>query len=355
MLRLVAILLQAGLCAWAHAAPLDFPPVAAKSGFDGRWQLGGRSVLSAELQGPAAKYRETALAGLNRSERQLGGSALHLRYSLDLGKWYARARYGRTDDTIRTGSGFAHQVGSDRTEVVLGRAWNGGSNDWWREKVLRTTYEVRRRNDGTTLADRYIAAFGIVGPSSSKLELQYHSGRELQSGQLFDFDRLLVSGSVQPGKRIELGLATVVGDKVDVVNTRPAEQQRVEPFMRWNLHRNLSLRLDGLYLGLETLEGRPIVEAQLVDAQLTWRIHDRGSLGVTVQQQDIARNAEAYAVEVRDRRNALGHKLRYALQLNPQTEIQLGFADAYIEDNAIETPFPNASSWFVNLGYSIPL
>lgn len=355
MLRLPATLLPVVLCASAYGAAPDMPPIGAKSAFDGRFQLGGRSVLVAEVQGPAAKYLEMAPGDMHRRERRFGGGALRVRYSLDLGEWYAKARYGRTDDTIRNGYGFARQLGNDRTEVVVGRSWNGGDDDWWREKILRTTYEVSRRNDGAKLSDKYVAAFGIVGPSRSKLEFQYHSGQELQSGQLFDFDRLLVSGRLQPRGSMELGVESVFGDKMDVINSRPAEHQRVQPFLNWNLHRHLSLRLDGLYFDLQTPEGRPIVEAQLVDAQLTWQIHKRGSFGLTLQQQDVARNPAAYAVNVDDRRRKVGHKLRYALQLNPQTEFQLGFAGAYLDDEAIEAPGPVDRSWFVNLGYTIPL
>lgn len=98
-----------------------------------------------------------------------------------------------------------------------------------------------------------------------------------------------------------------------------------------------------------------MVEAQLVDADLTWRVHERGSFGLTLQQQDIARNPEAYVADVYDRRHTLGHKLRYALQLDPQTQIQVGYADAYLDQNAIETPQPVDRSWFVNVGYTVAL
>lgn len=101
MLIRVAILLQALLWASAHSAGPDVPP---------------------------ASDAETALAKLDRNERRFGGDALRIRYSLDLGKWYAKARYGRTDDTIRTGSEFDQVLGSDRTEVIVGRSFSGGSS-----------------------------------------------------------------------------------------------------------------------------------------------------------------------------------------------------------------------------------
>lgn len=128
MLIRVAILLQALLWASAHSAGPDVPPASGASVLDGRWHLGDRSLLVAEFEGPAASYAETALANLDRNERRFGGDALRIRYSLDLGKWYAKARYGRTDDTIRTGSEFDQVLGSDRTEVIVGRSFSGGSS-----------------------------------------------------------------------------------------------------------------------------------------------------------------------------------------------------------------------------------
>lgn len=321
--------------------------------FDGKWTLGDGHSLVTELQGKGDE--STASRSHFQQEQRFGGDALSVRYAFAAGKWYAKANYGRTDDAIRAGPDFARQVGEDRTEVVVGRHWNGSGRHWWKKRTVRTTYEQRETNDGKRLADRYSAEFGFVGDKLTSLQLKYFSGREFQAGQLFDFDRFVVSGRVKPHADMEVGLDTDIGERLDYANTRLAEQQRVDPFLSWKLSKKLRLYLSGTHVDLDTREGQWILDANMLDAQLTWQFHDRGSFSVMVQQQDILRNQDAYLQTVESHTHEVGHELMYSWQVNPQTEISVGFSDAYadnVEFSALAEPNRN---WFMRLGYALAL
>ena len=315
--------------------------------FDGRWSFGEQSSVVTELQ----NAESPKLA--DDRERRFGGDSLSVHWALEAGKWFARAHYNRIDDTIRAGADFDRQIGNDRTEVVVGRHWNGHGRHWWTRKSLISTWETRRTSDGQLLADRHVAQFGIDGPKQSHLQVQYHSGKELQAGRLFDFDRVVLSGRVKPSDSVEMGVETHVGDRMDFVNARPAEQHRVQPFVRWNFGKNVAFHVNGAHVDLDTRDGQQIIDAKLVDASLIWQFDNVGSVNLALQQQDIERNQGAFAVAVAPRTREVGHRLSYTWKVSPRAEIQLGYADAFADVNAVEVLVDTNRNWFMNVGYAL--
>ena len=321
--------------------------------FDGKWRLADGHSFVTELQGKDDDF--TSFRDRFRQEQRFGGDALSVRYAFAAGKWYANANYGRKGDTIRAGSEFTRQVGQDRTEVVVGRHWNGSDRRWWKKRTVKTTYELRETSDGKRLADRYSAEFGFTGDKVTSLQLKYFSGREFQAGQLFDFDRLVMSGRVRPHADMEVGLDTDFGERLDYANTRVAEQQRIDPFLKWKLGKKLRLHLSGTRVDLNSKEGQWILDASMLDAQLIWQFHDRGAFSVMVQQQDILRNQDAYLQAVDAHTKDVGHELTYSWKVNPQTEISLGVTDAYAENVEFSALAEKNRNWFMRLGYVLAL
>ena len=340
----IVLLLSARVVASSDAVPVRF---------DGHWRLSDGLVVVTELQGPVKNAVEAM--GVHKPEKRFGGDLLSVRWKLDYGKWFARANYGRMEDTILAGSEYKNQVGNDQSQFVVGRFWHGGDSDWWTRKTLQTSYEVSHRNDGQTLADRYSAEFGMVGPRETTLQLKYLSGREFQAGQLIDFDRLVFSGHIRPMAQIKVGVETHVGDRMDFVNARLAQQHRVTPFIDWTVRDDVSLRLDSTHVDLDATDGQSILDANLVDAQRNWQLEEHGTIFIALQQQDIVRNPQAYSVSVDARTKELGRKLAYSWSLNPRTQIQLGYADAFADANSIEALMQSNSNWFMNVGYTLGL
>ncbi len=333
----VAILLLLTLSLTAHATAPDV--------FDGRWQLGDQHSVVTELQATAANP--------SPAERLFGGDALSVHYAFQSRKWYANARYKRIADTFRAGTELSRQIGNDRTEFALGRSWQGHGGDWWKQKTLRTTYEVSQTNDGQMLADKYVAEFGVVAVNDAKVQVQYHSGREFQAGRLIDFDRVLMFGSIRPHEDVEMGVETLVGEKMDFVNTRLAEQRRVRPFLNWNVNDHLMLQLNSTRVGLDSKEGQEIFDAKVVDARVTWQFDPRGSLRLSMRQKDIERNADAYIGKVDGQTKDVGRELLYSWRLNPQTEFNLGYSDAYDENIELDAIRPLDRNWFMRVGYTL--
>ena len=92
-----------------------------------------------------------------------------------------------------------------------------------------------------------------------------------------------------------------------------------------------------------------------MDARLTWQFQDNGSFSVLVQQQDIVRNTEAYLQAVEPHTKDVGHELMYSWKVNPQTEISVGFSDAYAENIEFSALAEKNRNWFMRLGYALAL
>ncbi len=293
----------------------------------------------------------TASAG--HAERLFGGDKLFLRYNLQTRKWYANARYSRIDDSIRTGAEFNRQIGNDRSEFEVGRSWIGHGGDWWKTKTFRTIYEFTQNNDGQVLADRTTTEIGIVGVIDYTVQVQYHNGREIQAGRLVDFDRVVLTGNIKPGDDLEMGIEAQVGDKMHVVSTRPAEQQKVRPFLNWNLNERLVLQLVSTHVELGSKEGQEIFDARVVDVHLTWQFDDRGSIRLSRRQRDVERNPDAYVGSVEELTHDVGGELLYSWKLNQQTDFNLGFSDSYNKDFDPGAIRPMQRNWFMRLGYTL--
>ncbi len=323
--------------------------------FDGRWRLGDVHSLVTELHGNALRPRDIDVAAYTEKERKVGGGALSVRYDFNAGRWFANAHYGRTEDTIRTGTEFARQPGNENAVVALGRSWGSSAGSWWTSKSLRTFYEVSYNGDGQRIADKYGVELGFAGNLQSQLQVRYQNTSQSFAGRLIEFDRLAFVGRIRPYAAVELGIEAHVGDKLDFANMRPAVQWRVNPFLNGSLHKNLSLNVTGNRLSLDTLDGLGILEASLVDAQLSWQIADTGSVQIAVQQNQIERNPEAFVATFVEQKEDVGGRLSYSWKLNQYAQIQLGYADTFVDTRNVELYSGQTSTWFMQIGYSRPL
>ncbi len=201
-------------------------------------------ALVTEGETPADPYSEETTAFLDSMQQRFGGHALHIRYSFSSGDWYANANYGRKGDTIRAGSDFIREIGSDQTQLALGRSWQSGNKSWWKSRTLKTSYEVRENHDGQVLEDKVGAELGMKGEMNSNLTVAWYGGRTLQDGSLADYQRTSLLGSFEPLRNLAVGFA-------------------------------------------HTVEEKAFEEAELLDAHLTWKLDTRTSLKLAVQEKSV--------------------------------------------------------------------
>ena len=108
--------------------------------------------------------------------------------------------------------------------------------------------------------------------------------------QIYDLQKVLLFGEFQPTGGLHFGGFVTVGDQIDYTNSRLGKRIYAEPFINWNISRQLMLRLRGVVANLETQSGEKIFDALVVDTRLTWQFSVRSFLRLTVQHSDVKRN-----------------------------------------------------------------
>lgn len=186
----------------------------------------------------------------------------------------------------------------------------------------------------------------------SHLELGGLTRDLLFNDVMFKENKVSLYGEFQPKGGLKLGVWTRVGDQVDFDNTRLGDQIRVEPFLTWNINRNLLLRFNGTLVKLDSKEGPNIFDAKVYDVRLTWQFSVRSFIRFTTQIQDVKRNPDEHIDEVDARTQDVGRQLLYSYKVNPQTVFFLGYSDALLDDDDLSRMTTTDRTWFMKIGYA---
>jgi hypothetical protein len=322
------------------------------AGIDGRWKINDQHSLEFQHVMSDTEYPvETAI----EFEQPLGnfdGDGTLVRYRYETRTWFARANYYDYDEGLRADSGFEKQVGGVLSDVSVGRVFYGTDDNRWDQ--IRTHVNFERLEDGQgVVAERKTSArFSISGPMQTWFSLVLMDGEERDEGVLYDVRRARIYFELVPTGGLYLGTSASFGDQIDYTNNRLGKRKAFEPFVTWNMSRNLFLRVQGVYSELDTPDGTPIFEAILADTRLTWQFNLRSFLRLTVQYQDIERNPDVYIEPTDAREKEVGRQLLYSYKINPQTVFFLGYSDQYMDNDALDGLTESDRTVFMKIGYA---
>ncbi len=320
-------------------------------GIDTRWRINDHHELVAQLLRSETEYPQEVAEEFGQSLDEFGGNALLLEHSFETREWFAEALFVDIDDAFRADSGLIRRGGTEKAELSVGRKWQS-DRDWWTKMRLRGAYETLERDDGQLLEDMYIVQFTLDGPWQSRFDVNMRRGREYDEGLTYDVARMNVATRIRPADGIVLGLNTRFGDEIDVDNGRLADQRRINPFVNWHVNRHLLLRLNGSRVEFDSKAGDTIFDASVVDARLTWQFSLRSYVRLTLQQTRIERNQDEYVEIVDSETKEVGRQLLYSWELNPQTVFFLGYSDAYVDNDAVDSLVASDRTWFMKVGYA---
>ncbi len=89
--------------------------------------------------------------------------------------------------------------------------------------------------------------FGLDGPLQSAFRIRLIKKSELFEDVSYDLDVVRVYGQITPRRGLMFGLLISTGDQVDYDNERAGKQDIYEPWLTWNVNRNLLVRLRGVH------------------------------------------------------------------------------------------------------------
>jgi hypothetical protein len=321
-------------------------------GLDARWRINDQHTLSAQYLKSETEYPLDVAEEFEQPVGAFDGSAALFRYEFDSRNWFGGVRYTEVTEGFRADSGFLARVGTNKFRIDGGRVWHGEDGGWWNRIRLRTDYSIDHLEDGTYTEEEVGMRLGIGGPLQSYTQVSFESGKELESGILFDKTEMGFYFGMSPISGLRIELSTKMGDEIDYDNTRLGDEIFIRPSFQWNINRNFLLDVNSIFASLDTKEGEKIYDASVLDARLTWQFSVRSFLRVSLQQSETSRNPDVYIDEVDTNSEDVGRQILYSYKLNPQTVFFLGYADQYIDEDNLEGLTVSDRSVFMKIGYA---
>lgn len=321
-------------------------------GIDGRWKINDQNSIQFQFLTSDTEYPVEVAEEFEQAIDSFDGDALAIEYEYDSRNWFGNVEYRDLSADFRADSGFVSRVGGDVQEVSGGRVWHGEEQNFFNRIVLHGEYETVHDEDGNMLERANSLRLNLNGPMQSFFQARITSAEEFWEGVDYDLDHYGLFGEFQPRGGLIVGLLARFGDKIDYSNDRLADTLYFEPFVNWNVNRNLLLRFRGVYSRLETLDGEKIFDASVADTRLTWQFNLRSFVRLTVQYQDIEKNQAVYVDDVEAREKDVGRELLYSYKLNPQTVFFLGYSDRYVDNDDLNGLKASDRTWFMKVGYA---
>jgi len=321
-------------------------------GLDMRWRISDQHNLRLQYLRSETEYQEETAIEFDQPLGAFDGDSGIARYEYDSRNWFAYAQHKQLSSGFRADSGFVPQVDFNQQELGLSRTWYGEEEDWYNRIRINGEWDIAHDEQGRML-EREIEAYVLVGgPLQSWFEVGGSSRDALFDDILFKEEKISLYTQLAPKGGLDLGIWVQWGDQIDFANSRLGDEVLIEPFVNWNINRNLLLRFRGSMVRLDSKEGPNIFDAQLYDVRLTWQFNVRSYLRFTAQYQDVKKNPDEYIDPVDTRSRNVGRQLLYSYKLNPQTVFFLGYSDQLIEDDDIDTLTTTDRTWFMKIGYA---
>lgn len=321
-------------------------------GLDMRWKISDQHDVQLQYLRSSTEYPTSVATEFDQPLDDFDGDAAHIGYEYDSRDWYGYLRYRKRSADFRADLGFLPQVNINQQIAGFGRIWHGDDSHWHSRIELGGDWDIAHDDDGRVLEREVEAYFFVGGPMQSQMEIGGITRDRLFDGTLFKENKLQLYGEFQPKGGLKLGVWTRIGDQIDFANSRLGDEWRIEPFANWNINRHLLLRYEANYVSLDTKDGAKIFDAVVNDVRLTWQFSVRSFLRLTTQFQDIERNPDVYTDSVDARSRDVGRQLLYSYKLNPQTVFFLGYSDALIDDDQLNSLTTTDRTWFLKLGYA---
>jgi hypothetical protein len=321
-------------------------------GVDVRWKISDQHNIRMQHLRSDTQYPDEIVDGFEQPSGSFDGDATWLGYDYDSRNWFSYLRYQKYSSTFRADSGFVPRVNTEQKVVGLGRNWFGEDGDWYSKLRLNGDYDITHDETGRMIERELEAYFRVEAAMQSTLEIGGLTRDVLFDDVLFREDKISLYGELKPRGGLRFGVWSRAGTQVDFANTRLGDEIRIEPYINWNINRNLLMRFDSAFVKLDTQDGEMIFDAKLYDLRLTWQFSVRSFLRLTTQVQDVSRNQDVYVDEVDAQSQDVGRQLLYSYKLNPQTVFFLGYSDALIEDDDLSKLTTTDRTWFMKIGYA---
>ncbi len=321
-------------------------------GLDARWKINDQHIIRLQHLLSDTAYPLAVAEEFEQPLDAFDGTATFAEYEYDSRNWFGYVRHQVYSANFRSDAGFVPRVDTNQQVVGLGHIWYGDDDDWYTRLRLNGDWDITHDDSGRMIEREIESYFSVSGTLQSHIELGGLTRDLLFDDVMFKENKISLYGEFQPRGGLKLGFWSRIGDQIDFANTRLGDQVRIDPFINWNINRNLLLRFDGSFVKLDSKEGPNIFDAKVYDVRLTWQFSVRSFIRLTTQIQDVERNPDEYIDAVDARTQDVGRQLLYSYKVNPQTVFFLGYSDALIDDDDLSGLTTTDRIWFMKIGYA---
>ena len=318
----------------------------AVGGVDARWQKDEHT-----LRGQWLRSDSTYPGDLGLDDTAPAGDALFLNYSFGNRTWRANASRWGIDNGFRSDLGFIAQVGYDKNVIGGGHTWFLPKGSTVSRVEFNADWDITHRFDGQLL-EREVEGY-LAARASLQGYYELGGGKRVRfwDNAMFDEDFYTFYFEVTPFPALKVGGFFRGGDQMDFVASREGRVVDLEPFMQLDLGRGVNVDLEYTHQRLRR-DGGTAFDAKVLDGRLGWQFDPRQRVRLSVQANDVQRNAALYTDPVASHSRDVAAQVLYSYKLNPRSAVYAGYSEGGYSDDEVLDVFTNTRSLFLKLSYA---
>ncbi|MFC3186978.1 DUF5916 domain-containing protein [Shewanella intestini] len=290
-------------------------------------------------------------------------SVYRLTYNHDRRNWWVSSSYISIGEDFRGDLGFIEKV--DFSKFVAGGGYNWYLNDnFFSQITLKGDWDISHNQAGDEIEQETEMSISFEGGwqsyIASGLVNRERVGRRINAstiaiaGNTRSFNETFgwFYGQFTPLDPLRLELELSYGDDIDFANNQLGSKTKIIPEVQWKLTESIALDLSHRYQSLNVDNGR-LYTANLTDVRLNWQLSLRSFIRLSSVYTHIERDPSLYIYQHRQAKyQDLGNELLYGYKLNPQSVFYLGYSDAFVADDTIDTLTQHDKTYFMKLSYA---
>lgn len=321
---------------------------------DGRWVINEQNSLTYLLADSETRYPDDLAEEQGQPLGTFGGKGFYMRYEFKNRDWHTQFSHRDYDDGFRADMGFFTWTGYDRQVLFIDRFFYGDEDNWWHTIRAHLNWTITHDTDGTMIRRGNEVAVEIRGPLQSVLYFNRANLSQYWDGVLYDGSFLEFYGETRPHPQWIFQVAAIVGDEVDLANSRQADKVNLAFWVQYKPTDHLTMSTDFAFKELD-FHGNRILTAWINDFRASYQFNLKHRLELTLQYQSVDRNPAMYNDPVAATDNNLASRLVYSYKINPRTVFYAGYSDYGIETDEISTLTRTERTAFLKLGYGFDL
>ena len=318
----------------------------AVGGVDARWQKDEHT-----LRGQWLRSDSTYPGNLGLEDAAPAGDALFLNYSFGNRTWRANASRWDIDNGFRSDLGFIAQVGYDKNVIGGGHTWFLPKGSTVSRVEFNADWDITHRFDGQLLEREVEGYLSARASLQGYYELGGGTRVRFWDNAMFDEDFYTFYFEVTPCPALKVGGFFRGGDQMDFVASREGSVVDLEPFMQLDLGRGVNVDLEYTHQRLRR-DGGTAFDAKVLDGRLGWQFDPRQRVRLSVQANEVDRNAALYIDPVTSHSRDVAAQLLYSYKLNPRSAVYAGYSEGGYSDDEVLDVFTNTRSLFLKLSYA---